>query len=380
MESRAQKIAMLGPYPPAIGGIATNIQNLIKSPLSEKFTLLKFSTMSKKCGTSEYSQEKMYAKICRVFLELLTYVIFLQKDSPQLVHINTSFGSWSFWRDSAYLLMSKVFRKKVLFQIHGGKLDEFWDHSSYLIRLLIKKILEMPEIIAVLSLAQKKPFDETGFDDKVKVVPNTVDPRRYQNQGSYRAKFGISEDCISVLFIASLFIKKKGVMELLNAIKLITPEFRNVLFIFVGGGVEEPAMIEFSQRENLKKNVRFLGYLSGDEIVQILNSSDIFVLPSYSEGFPLVVLEAMAAGLPVIATSVGAIPEIIEDGKNGFLVRPMDHIALAERVRGLVQNEELRKKIGNNNIKKIKEKYDLKIVARIFEYCYETILSGNHAH
>ena len=377
MDTNKVKVAMLGTFPPARGGIATNIQNLLKSPLGQRFTLLRFRTMSKKCGTSEYYQEKIFTKIGRVFLDLLLYLFFLQKESPQIVHINTSFGIWAFWRDSIYLLLSKMFRKKVFFQIHGGKLNEFWSDSSSLTKALIRQIFKMPELIAVLSCVQRKPFTEIGLAKKVKVVPNTVDINRYNNRGNYRAKFGIAEKCIVVLFVASLFNKEKGVMELLKAIPLVTKKYEKVLFVFVGGGKEEHFMLEFCQKEKLEKYVKFTGYLYDDAITEILHSSDIFTLPSYREGFPLVILEAMAAGLPIVATPVGAIPEFVNNGENGFLVKSMDHISLAEKIGWLIGKGELRKKMGDNNIRKIREKYDSKIVATIFEDIYSTLLAAN---
>ena len=374
MGSRRIKVAILGPFPPATGGIATNIQNLLRSPLAREFILLKFRTMSTKYGTLEYLSERILAKLIRVFLDLSAYLFFLHRESPQIVHINTSFGIWSFWRDSMYLAISKIFQKKVLFQIHGGNLNEFWKHNSYGTKALIKQILKMPELIAVLSSVQRRPFEEIGFWKNVKVIPNTVDLYSYQDENSHRKEFDIPEDRVIVLFIASHFDKEKGIFELLNSIPLVTKENEKVLFVFVGGGKEEDTIVEFCQRKKLENYVKFPGYLANRDIARILNSSDIFVLPSYGEGFPLVILEAMAAGLPIISTPVGAIPEIIENGKNGFLVKSMDNIELAEKIRYLVENEKLRKKMGNNNIKKIQHKYDLTIVSGIFDRIYQQIL------
>ena len=374
MKLRKVKIAILGAFPPATGGIATNIQNLLKSPLNMKFILIKFRTMSKKCGTSEYYQEKIFSKISRVLLDLFLYLYFLQKESPQIVHINTSFGIWAFWRDSMYLLISKIFQKKVFFQIHGGKLDEFCCRHFYIFNILIKQIFKMPDLITVLSSVQRKPFIDIGLEDKVKVVPNTVELARYNNIGNFRVKFNIPEKCVVVLFIASLFNKEKGIIELLNAIKLIKQKFTNIIFIFVGGGKEEDVMLKFCRIEKLENFVKFTGYLSSKEIVQVLNSSDIFTLPSYSEGFPLVILEAMAAGLPIVSTSVGAISEIVKNGENGFIIKPRDHIALAEKITYLAKNSEIRKHMGNLNIDKVREKFDLEVVAKIFEESYQQIL------
>ncbi len=375
MESRKIKVAILGPFPPATGGIATNIQNLLKSPLADEFIILKFRTMSTKYGTLKYSNERILTKITRVFLDTFSYLVFLQKESPQIVHINTSFGIWAFWRDSVYILISKILGRKVFLQIHGGNLNEFLRNNPGIASILIRQILKMPDLIAVLSLEQKKPFAEIGFEKKAKVVPNTVDQTTYRNEkNNNRAIFNIPEDWIVVLFMASHFDKEKGVTELIKAIPLVTQKHKKTIFVFAGGGKEKVAMLNYCREENLDKYVKFTGYLNKKDIILLLNSSDIFALPSYSEGFPLVILEAMAAGLPIISTPVGAIPEIIENGENGLLVKSMDNIELAEKISYLVEDEKLRKKMGNNNIKKVQYKYDSTIVSEIFNKIYQEIL------
>lgn len=375
-KNKKVKVAMLGTFPPAIGGIATNIQNILKSPLTNKFNFLNFQTMSKKQGTPRYSYEKIYQKICRVVLDLFRFLYFLKKNSPQLIHINTSFGIWSFWRDSVYLLTSKMFRKKVFFQIHGGELNEFWRRYSCLTKSLIKRILQTPDLTAVLSSAQKKPFIEIGLGGKVRVLPNTIDLSKFCLAKNSRADFGISHDRIVVLFVAAHFHKRKGGMDLLKAVPLVINSHKKVLFVFVGGGGEEESMINFCRKKKIQNYVKFTGYLPNDRITQLQLSSNIFAFPTYySEGFPLVILEAMAAGLPIISTPIRAIPEVIENGDNGFLIRPKDHMALADKIIYLIENEEIRKQIGNRNIQKVREKYDLGVVAHIFRDCYQQILS-----
>ena len=153
MRAEKVRVAMLGTFPPAVGGIATNIKNILKSPLKEEFNFFSFRTMSKNQGTARYSDEKMFQKIFRVIFDLFRFVFFLNKKSPRLVHINTSFGIWSFWRDSAYLIISKIFRKKILFQIHGGELNEFSSRYHWLIKCLIQRILKIPELIKTMQKA-----------------------------------------------------------------------------------------------------------------------------------------------------------------------------------------------------------------------------------
>jgi glycosyltransferase involved in cell wall biosynthesis len=120
-----------------------------------------------------------------------------------------------------------------------------------------------------------------------------------------------------------------------------------------------------------------LGYLHGDEKLEIFFESDIFILPSYGEGLPITILEAMAAGLPIIATSVGAIPEIIEDGKNGFLTEAGDYVGLAKKILKLARDMKLRQEMGKNNIEKIERQYNKDLIVSKLSAEYEKLL-GNH--
>jgi glycosyltransferase involved in cell wall biosynthesis len=378
MTDRKLIVAMLGPFPPANGGIVTNIQNLLKSPLRENYTFLNFRTMSANYGTPNYQDEKIFIKTYRVFSDLIHFIYFLIKESPRIIHINTSFGAWAFWRDSAYLLLSKIFFKKTVFQIHGGELNEFEQHKSPLTKFLIRKILNLPDSIIVLSSAQRKPFLESKLAEKVKVFPNTVDLQNFKKNGNLRAEFNLPSHSKIILFIAAHFYKEKGGMDLLKSIPLVIKKHSNVMFVLVGGGGEEVKMKKYCQNMNMQKYVTFTGYLSPEEITRLQLSSDIFAFPTYySEGLPLVILESMAAGLPVISTPVRAIPEVIENEKNGYLIQPKDPVKLSEKITYLIENKNLRKKMGRNNIQKIKEKYDINVVAKIFNENYQKILKDN---
>ncbi|GAI08660.1 unnamed protein product, partial [marine sediment metagenome] len=128
------------------------------------------------------------------------------------------------------------------------------------------------------------------------------------------------------------------------------------------------------QKEEISRYIEFLGYLRGEEKIQVFITSDIFILPTYHpEGFPYAILEAMSAGLPIISTPIGAIPEIIEDGANGFLIPPKIPYILAEKILTLIEDKSLREKMGAENMKKAQEKYDVKVVCKIFEKIYKEI-------
>ncbi len=376
MKNKKTKVAVLGPLPPAVGGICTNIMNLFISPLKTKYNFFPFRTGSPMYGTNRYFKERAHFKFFRFIKSLFHYMIFLFRYSPDIVHINTSFCRYSFWRDTFYLIISKIFGKNVLLQIHGGCLDEFQRQVPPLLNRFVNKILKAPEQIIVLCSMQKKPFEDLCINNTPKIVPNMINAIKFNRSTNYRNHLGIPLEHTVVLFVAAHFYKEKGVWEVLNAVPLVTNRYKDVQFIFVGGGKEEDAMHQFCRQIGRKKYVKFTGHVFNEDIIKIYLSADIFVLPTYySEGFPIVILEAMAAGLPVISTPIRAIPEIIEDGVNGFLIQPKDPVAVAEKIIQLIEDKTLRTTIRENNLKKVREKYDLEPVARTFEDIYCQITS-----
>lgn len=178
-----------------------------------------------------------------------------------------------------------------------------------------------------------------------------------------------SKDIITVLFVGGVGAQEKGLYDIIKAMPIVLKRFKNVQFLFVAcSGIGKLDTI--CEKKEFASYARFVGYLLGDEKIKAFTQSDIFILPSYAEGLPTTMLEAMAAGLPIIATSVGAIPEIIEDGKDGFLIEPGDHYALAERILRLAEDKILRRKMGKNNMNKIRKRYDRAVVVRKLDNLY----------
>lgn len=369
------RISILGPLPPSSGGVATNIQNLLKSPLSRKYSLLPYATGSSAYGTSAYFGEGKISKLYASVKSFINYYSFIIKCPPDIVHINTSFRRYAFWRDAVYMLISKLFRKTVLLQIHGGRLDEFYKHYRFPVTYLIHKILQLPARIIVLSKAQCECFDNLENKCKIEVIPNMIVAAKFNRSLKTKALNRSVRNIISVLFVAPHFFKEKGVWDILRVIPSVVKCHKRVSFVLVGSGGEDQAMKKYCKEEKLEDYVIFKGYIKNEDIVNLYLYSDIFILPSYSEGFPLVILEAMAAGLPIISTSVGAIPEIVADGKNGFIIQPGVLQPLAESIIQLVKDKSLRDTMGAYNRKIVRERYDMKKVSKSFDEIYSMLIS-----
>jgi glycosyltransferase involved in cell wall biosynthesis len=125
---------------------------------------------------------------------------------------------------------------------------------------------------------------------------------------------------------------------------------------------------------DIQDRVYLAGHVRGDQKTRLFASSDILVLPSHTEMLPMVIIEAMAAGMPVIATPVGAVPDMIEDGVNGFLVPVGDHNMLAERILYLSRHPDKRAEMGQNNLRKFNQEYSVEVNINRIVGIYESLL------
>lgn len=216
-------------------------------------------------------------------------------------------------------------------------LDNF-THSRYSKIVCVSKQVE-------LALLNWIPSNK----GKTKVILNAVPIPKFLNLCSVKT--------YDILFVGRL-TKQKGVEILLKAIKILKNEYsRNMKIAIVGKGELKEKLNNLTVELEVNREVKFLGVRK--DVKELMVSSKIFVLPSRWEGFGLVIIEAMSNMLPVIATNVGPIPEIIENRKDGILVPPENPKALARAINSLLENEELQKKLSQTAYKKVREKYSI---------------------
>ncbi len=152
----------------------------------------------------------------------------------------------------------------------------------------------------------------------------------------------LNQKDIVITYVGRL-LYEKGVHDLIYSFLKIKEKQKNLELLIVGSGDYEKTL-----KETKDKDIIFLGKKNGDEVMEILLNSDIFVNPSYSEGLPTSVLEAMSVGLPTIATDVGGTREVVKDYETGFLIEPKNTKQLEERILELISNPQLRENIGRN--------------------------------
>lgn len=285
-------------------------------------------------------------------------------------------------------LLNRGLRKRMLYTCHLGEWQLATERLSLVERihlLLDPYLMRRVRRVIALNDAARERFVSIGKvkAEAIVVLPNGVDtdffaPDAEAAEGAQR-EYGLVGR-LTVLFVGRL-ARIKGVEYLLRAADTVINEFgcRNACFVLVGSpgfdATEKPISMEeatnFIGERHLQDYVRLTGPLPMDEVRTLYAAADVFVLPSLAEGDPLVTLEAMASGKPVIGTRVGAIPHHIRDGWNGFIVEPGHERQLAERIKRLLDNADERRMMGANSRKYAEEELDWKRVAEKLALVYQ---------
>lgn len=196
---------------------------------------------------------------------------------------------------------------------------------------------------------------------KFRVIKNGVPINKFK-----KAEF--RKDVKNIVSVANLFPKKKGYETAIEAIRILAKKYVDIRYNIIGEGPLRQYLEDFIKENSLEKNIILLG--SCDNIPELLSQMDIFLLPSHWEGFGLVNVEAMAAGLPVIGSKVGGVPEILEDGKYGILVEPANIHEIVNAIDLLINDLEKRKFFVDAGIERSKD-YTLSLMTDNYEGLYK---------
>ena len=262
---------------------------------------------------------------------------------------------------------------------HGadvGPLDNIKDfESNFIFSRLIRFSLNSSSRIIAVSGDLANKIELMGINKDVTILRNAVDISRFKPSKNIemRQNYKIDDKDILILFIGHLE-SFKGIFELMDAFKKIRINQDNCKLMIVGEGHEEQKVKNIVSKLDLDNYIIFTGKVSPETIQNFYQMADIFTLPSYTEGLPLVVVEAMACGLPVVVSKVGGIPELVKDGINGFLVPPKDRFSLTKKLEILVNNEELRQKFGLKALETVDDEFNIeKKVEKMIEIYKELI-------
>lgn len=292
----------------------------------------------------------------------------LKDDNYRIIHYNTS-ASWPMIKDLLILNLANIFsrKSKLLFHIHFCGIENVFV-KNFIFRNIQLYLLKKNDII-VLSNAFKNDLISMNFKrDKVHFLPN------FHNENVDLIKSQISHhEIINLLFIGSISTRK-GFLDLLQSLFRI--EIKYILNVMGDFENENIKTFCFDYINEHKLNVKFHGYKSGVVKADIIRNSQILILPSYAEGFPLVIPEALSYGLVVVSTYISAIPEIIQNNDNGFLFYPGDIVELKSILEKLYNDRDLLRSVSIKSFNSSK-KYTFKNHILELNNIYNNILN-NH--
>jgi glycosyltransferase involved in cell wall biosynthesis len=318
-------------------------------------------------GTSKSIDEigkNAIRKIFNYLAILLKVLKILLTNRPNLCYFAITAKGIGFYKDDLVVLLIKLFRVKIVYHFHNKGVSlrqkKFFDNLLY--RLTFKNTDAI-----LLSRYLYSDIESFFPQSKIHICPNGIPEMNNSLNLNRKKKNGI----VKILFLSNL-IESKGVFILLEACSILKQ--KGVIFKcdFVGGEGD----ITTTQFQNkvellgLSHCVSYLGGKFGEEKNKVFNDADIFAFPTYNETFGIVLLEAMKYNLPVVSTFEGGIPDVVEDNATGFLVQQKNQLALAVKLEVLIENYELRCKMGKAG----KEKFEREFTLQKFEIKLTEIL------
>jgi len=273
----------------------------------------------------------------------LKYLYLLAVKRPSIVYLPIAQDRLAFLRDCLFLLPARVLRKKLVIHLHGGHFGDFFRTAPSTLQRIVRFALGKTDRAIVLCTGLGSIFEGIIPRSRVRTIPNGI-PDHFKDSARK-----VPNSRRIVLFLSTL-MKEKGTLDLLHALPAIAKYSPDVKAVFAGEWYrsdDKKAADELIQALGITALVEFVGPVAPPYKYDLLREGDVFVLPTYNEGQPYAVLEAMSASLPVVSTNVGCIAETVVDGGNGFFVEPGCREALAERVLLLLNNEELRKEMAD---------------------------------
>jgi len=305
----------------------------------------------------------------RIFTATKTFLFFLILlfgHRISLVHCHAAMRG-SFWRKSLFALAARALGVPVIFHLHGSEMKTFVERQPQIIQRLISWVLEKQSVVVVLSQSWCNYVSIISPRARVKILPNYVKLPDLSNKNKFS---GQTE--VEVLFLG-IIGNRKGVFDLLPAFKLALTKVPGMRLIIGGNGEVERARAMVDDLD-IVENVIFAGWINGEEKVTRLRHAQIYVLPSYNEGLPVSLLEAMSWQVPVISTGVGGIPELVSDNVNGILIDAGDQTALSLALVRLAQDAELRLVMGRAGRLQVEHKFSMEVVLPELEAIYRSLI------
>lgn len=322
------------------GGMATVINDMLENNRNQS---VQFSHVVSHAEGSAFG---------KIRLTVTAFFTVLFGTGFDIIHIHVASGA-SFYRKSFMVWAGRLRAKPVVIHVHGADFDTFYLESPSLVQSYIRSTFKTCQKVLVLSGFWKAFFDQHIYAGNTEILHNGVYMDVFNSCQTVPANLN------RFLFLGRLG-QRKGVYDLLEAINILVnqQQQRNLIFYLAGDGDIEQVK-EIIDKNKLVHHVQILGWISGQDKLKWFKDVDTILLPSYNEGLPMAILEAMAAGKIIISSRVGGIPDLVKEGENGFLITPGDVKSLHEHIAYVQSHPVEMEQMSRNNISKIDSAYNL---------------------
>lgn len=330
----AKKIVMLGTRFDAMGGISSVINVYRTAGLLDRWQIRYIPT---------HCDGDRFAKLGVAASAFIQYLRLLLSGSVGIAHVHVS-SKASFWRKLVFVAPSYLMGVKVVLHLHSGRFDQFYQQEcGTLGKRLVRFAFDRAACVIVLSSSWKNWLETVSKNGNIVSIFNPVEVPELVGD--------IRNGHTRVISLGRVG-KPKGSYDLLTAGAMLKDRHPQLEIVLAGdGNIDEFA--DKALEAGMQKTVTLPGWIQGEEKQHLLDSALIYALPSYGEGLPMSLLEAMANAIPVVSTRVGGIPEVVVDGKEGFLIEPGDVAALTDRLDRLLSDKDMAARMGQAAREKI---------------------------
>lgn len=369
-------ILIVGPTPPPYFGMSMATEVLLRA-MGQRIRYVHLDTADRRglanIGKFELGNLLLAAKHGAKCLWIL-----LTK-WPDVVYVPISQAWLPFLRDCLFLIPAKLLRRKVVIHLHGGYFGTFYHQAAPVMRWIVRCALGSAACGIVLGKSVAAIFNGIVPSERVRIVPNGIPDHFRDRHGQKREKYHPH----TLLFLGML-MPGKGYVDLLRALPLVRERLGAVQAVFAGEWCsqrDKESAEQLVDRFELGSSVQFIGPVGAARKRELLETSDVFVFPSaHPEGQPFVILEAMAAGLPVVSTNWACIPEMVAAGVNGLLVNPGDIEGLAEKICTLLSDDSLRQKMAQASRERYLQEFTFERFSERMRNVFVEVLDGVQAN
>lgn len=372
---KKMRVLTIGPYPPPYSGPETSMKMLMESPIALKADLLQINTNYRKdLGSKGKTDFVAFVGLIKLYWKIYISII---KFRPDIIYyyVTATISGWLF-KDIWVIFLAMITFKKIVIHMRAGHFRRNYDTAEKWKREIICLACKYCRAGFVQSNNLRNQFEMVMPSEKVFAVYNMIDTSVYNPDNV------MDYDPNCYLFLGLLSFSK-GYCDLLEIIPEIVKEHPQVKFFFAGYNLPQERNVFFNQltgeklaiksgkesyeqyiHEKYDDNYVYLGPVDQDKKIELLKKCSALILPSYSEGFSMAVLEALSMGKPVICTKVGALGEIVHDGENGFLIEPGDKESLKKAILYVQSNSPTVKRMRMCNHSYVEKNFSKEIISQ----------------